>query len=487
MKPIKFQTWIVCVAGLFVCLPGCAIGQKEPSLTNDFPSSNSFPLFYDKIDDISDYVLKCQIPQGGLCRMLKEKNGDSSGSSSTSFRQGFMTTYCFGGTALIKAYQMTGKKEYLDGAKKFIDFWFQYQNKEKDRFGVVGTFYDKYIDSKTGEIKNFYYDEKESVSNKGGPGYDASDADGPAIAWTAWQYYKLTGDREFLEQYRENFKLILKSMQATMDSNDCLTWCHPNWPVKYLMDVCEVWAFLNSLENIFTELQENQLASDCHKWQEGIRNTINSKWWNAEKKWYYWYQDNGGNQNKDIDWHKWYPDAAEQIWPLLWSVTSPSQNETKIMWDEFSKNVPNWPKTAIDWPMFAYIAAMMNDYDKASTLTANVLDAKLKDTGLIVNDCYFVILNCCIDFDLTGSLHLVGGSLKSANNSLGFSFTSISDGSGEIILKVAEPEKTRICINGKLQINNITNNKIIIPVKMKAGEVKEFTLNTPSTAEKKGK
>jgi hypothetical protein len=478
MKQFKFQTEVVCfVVGCLCVLSDAQARQNAYSSDSNLTSSNSFPVFYDKIDDIADYILRCQISQGGLCRMLKEKTGDNSiASNTTTPREGFMTTYCFGGTALIKAYQMTGKKEYLDAAKKFIDFWFIYQNKDKDRFGVVGTFYDKYIDNKTGEIRNFHYDEKESVSNKGGPGYDASDADGPTIARTAWEYYKLTGDRKFLEQYRENFKLILKSMQATVDSNDQLTWCHPNWQVKYLMDVCEVWAFLNSLENIFIELQEDRLAADCRKWQEGIKNTINSKWWNKEKKWYYWHLDNGGNRNRDIDWSKWYPDAAEQIWPVLWNVTSPGQSETKLVWNEFERNVSDWPTTAIDWPVFARVAVMMNSCDKAVELTANIFDAKLNDTSFLVNDCYFVILNCCIDFDLTGSLHLVNGSWASTKNGFRFKFTSAPGGSGEIILRAADFEKTRIYIDGKLQKANKVNNRIVAAVKLKAGEVKSCEL-----------
>ena len=460
----KIPTLIIFAIGLFVCLGGCNRSEKSPLLDYNDTAEKTFPVYYDRINDVADYVLACQIPQGGLCRNISERNNRSG-------KECFMTTYCFGGTALVKAFQMTGKKEYLDGARKFIDFWMMYQNKEPDRFGVVGTFYDKYLDSNTSEIKNHYYSVTESVSNKGGPGYDASDADGPTIAWTVWEYYKLTGDKKLLEQYCDNFKLILKSMEATLDSNDWLTRCHPQWPFKYLMDVCEVWAFLGSLENIFTELQEHELALYCGQWQDNIRQTINKKWWNAKDSWYYWYEDNGGNFNKSLDWNKWYPDAAEQIWPMLWGVTSAEQVETKLVWKQFNQNIPDWPRTGVEWPMAGNCAAMMGDFEKAIQLNKNILNEKLNAEDFQTNQCYFVILNCCIDFELTGSLYMVKDSFVADNNNVKFNFATIPNGGGEIIFRINNPDKTTILINGLRQMFKSVNGKCIIPVKMNAGQI----------------
>jgi hypothetical protein len=469
MKTDKISLAVAIFIGLFICFVGC--NKREQSKPSDFKqiSQNAFPVFYERIDDVGDYVLSCQIPQGGLCRNIGEKNNQNG-------KEAFMTTYCFGGTALIKAFQMTGKKEYLDGAKKFIDFWMAYQNKEPDRFGVIGTFYDKYIDNQTGEIKEHYYDKAESVSNQGGPGYDASDADGPTIAWTAWEYYKLTGDRQYLEQYREHFKLILKSMQATVDPADWLTYCHPRWSFKYLMDVCEVWAFLDSLENIFHQLSEQQLAEDCRLWKANIRQTINKNWWNSEKGWYYWYLDNGGNYNSGMNWHKWYPDAAEQIWPMLWGVTSTGQAETQAVWKEFNQNIQDWCSKDLDWPMVSTTAIMMGDYDKAFNHTSNILTKRLTAPDFQTNHCYFVILNCCMDFELTGSLHLVANSYYAGSNQLKFDFSSIPAGGGDIVIRLNKCAKPSLYIDGKQQAISSKNGKIVVPVRVKAGQIKSFSL-----------
>jgi hypothetical protein len=469
MKTDKITIAVIILIGLSICLAGCnEPGKCQPSGLKQI-EPNAFPAFYNQIENVGNYILSCQVPQGGICRNIEEKNNRDG-------KQAFMTTYCFGGTALIKAFQMTGKKEYLDGAKKFIDFWMAYQNKEPDRFGVAGTFYDKYVDNKTGEIKNHYYAKAESVSNQGGPGYDASDADGPAVAWTLWEYYKLTGNSQYLEQYRENLKLILKSMQATVDPADSLTYCHPRWSFKYLMDVCEVWAFLDSLENIFHQLSEQQLAEDCRLWKNNIRQTINRNWWNSKGSWYYWYLDNGGNYNKDMNWNKWYPDAAEQIWPLLWGLTTTEQAETQTVWKEFNENIPDWHRKDLDWPMVSTIAIMMGNYDKAYIHTGNILTKQLAASNFQTNHGYFVIRNCCIDFDLTGSLHLVDGSYYADSNQLKFNLSSIAAGAGEIIIRLNKDAKPSLYIDDKQQVINCENDKIVIPVQIKAGQVKSFRL-----------
>lgn len=469
MKTDKIQLAVITLISLSICFTGCDRAEKYQSSSLKQIAPNAFPVFYERIENVGDYILSCQIPQGGICRNIGEKKNSGG-------KEAFMTTYCFGGTALIKSFQMTGKKEYLDGAKKFIDFWMAYQNKEPDRFGVVGTFYDKYLD-KTGEVRNHYYDAAGSVSNQGGAGYDASDADGPTIAWTAWEYYKLTGNKQYLEQYRENLKLILKSMQATVDPADWLTYCHPKWSFKYLMDVCEVWAFLDSLENIFHQLSEQQLAEDCRLWKDNIRQTINKNWWNSEKGWYYWYLDSGGNYNKDMNWHKWYPDAAEQIWPVLWGVTSPQHAETQIVWKEFNENIPDWHRKDLDWPAAGTVAIMMCDYDKAFAHTNNILAKKLNAPDFQTNQGYFVIRSCCVDFELTGSLHLVADSLSVIGNQFKFNFSSIPDGGGNIIIRLNKGEKTSLYINGKQQTISYENGKFVVSVQIKAGQVKSFRLS----------
>jgi hypothetical protein len=175
MKIEKITLAVIILISLSICFADSNQVSKYQSSGLKQIEPNAFPAFYKQIEDVGNYILSCQIRQGGICRNIDERNNRGG-------KEAFMTTYCFGGTALIKAFQMTGQKKYLDGAKKFIDFWMTYQNKEPDRFGVIGTFYDKYLDNQTREIKNHYYGKAESVSNHGGPGYDASDADGPAIA-----------------------------------------------------------------------------------------------------------------------------------------------------------------------------------------------------------------------------------------------------------------------------------------------------------------
>ena len=121
-----------------------------------------------------------------------------------------MTSYNFGAIGLVKAFQMTGERQYLGRCRKFIEFWMDRQNLRPDRFGVPGTFYDQ-VKNANGKIVPFNYT---SGPNKGGPGYDASDADGLFVAIAALKYYAITGDKEFLENTAGNSNsLVIRFLQ----------------------------------------------------------------------------------------------------------------------------------------------------------------------------------------------------------------------------------------------------------------------------------
>ncbi len=436
---IKPALWLF----IFCCSAAYCEESKDTAVPLPEPVKLEIGLpFYTQIDDIGGYILKCQIPQGGICRNLIERNHGES-------RSGFMTTYCFAGAALVKAFQMTGREEYLAGAEKFVDFWMSYQNKEPDRFGVAGTFYDKYIDQ-SGNVKDYHYTKEVSLSNAGGPGYDASDADGPVIAWAAWEYYQMTGRTSFLEKYRDNFKLILKSIEATKDPEDSLTWCHPNWQFKYLMDVCEVWAFLGSLENIFGVLSEKQLSEYCGKWRSEMAKSIDS-WWNAQGQWYHWYRDNRGNFNEKLDWSKWYPDAAEQIWPLLWDVTSPSEPKSIAVWKSFNTNISDWFKSDVDWPAAGYVAVKMGDYDKAFSHTKRLLENKLADPQWQTNEAATAILSACMNLNIIGGLHIVEDTFKYDGININFEFSAMRNPRGKILIRKNILKDMQVFIDGDKQ------------------------------------
>jgi len=66
-----------------ICFTGCGRAEQCQSSSLKQIVPNVFPVFYERIENVGDYILSCQIPQGGLCRNIGERSG----------KEAFMTTY----------------------------------------------------------------------------------------------------------------------------------------------------------------------------------------------------------------------------------------------------------------------------------------------------------------------------------------------------------------------------------------------------------
>jgi hypothetical protein len=414
-----------------------------------------FPRFYDQIEVLADLILESQIEEGGIANyVIKEEQKTPV----------FMTTYTFGPLGLLKAYQMSGEEKYLEGAKKFVEFWFERQNVRPDRWGLVGTFYDQ--SKENGVITDHIYTKERSLSNAGGPGYDASDSDGPMVSLTAYNYYLLTGDMEILQKYAEGCKLIGDSIIATYDFRDSLTYCHPNYKVKYLMDVCEVYHQLKALAGIFAMLDSSIeervsdgnfasykvwnyhfLSENYKQIAEDMKESILS-WWNDDEKWYYWAKDVNGRKQK-CRWDKMYPDTQEQIWPMLWYVTSPDMKQSIEVWENLNQNHPKWHETDLEWPSTSNVAIKMQDFEKAEIHIARILSEMKPNPAWETNDKHLMIHNCCFDFDIEGCGRMVKDSLVVKEDECRFQVAATIDGSAKVKVRKSILDGGRLMVNSK--------------------------------------
>lgn len=344
------------------------------------------PSLKTTVKQIADAIESCQFADGAIANDRVSRGKPNC----------FVTTYNFGGLGLVKAYEITGEQEYLRDALRFVDFWMGQQNVKPDRWGLVGTIYDR-VELPGKPSRLFDYAEG---SSKGGPGYDASDADAPMIAITAWRCYALTRDAQPLRSHRDGFDLIGRTIQATQQT-DGLTWAHPNYKVKYLMDASEAYAGFSALAQIFAALGDQQLSvhyrEDANKIQAGIASL-----WNAEDGYYAWAKFADGSL-QGMDWAKLYPDSVEQIWPLLWGAEQPNSARSKRMWSEFASHQPHWADEDLDWPAAGAVAAIMGDTIGAQRQTRRILAARMNDDGWEVNQMYAAMLSCWFESNLNGT------------------------------------------------------------------------------------
>ena len=428
-----------------------AVSQKMSVDT----STDEYPLFYDYIKKLGDLILENQIPDGGLYNNIAEKRN----SRNEYHKNGFMTAHNFGGLGLIRAYQMTGDQKYMDGAKKFIDFWMIRQNVGPDRWGVYGTFYDR-ICKEDGSVEACYPpDDCVSKSTSSRLNCNASSTSGALIALTAYHYYEITGDQDYLKSYEKKFKLIGDSVLGTIDYRDHLTYCHPDCQVKYLMDVCEMWTFLKTLPDIFVAIGEDEsnlnfaigpkyLSQVYAKLAEYAKDSIKT-WWNEKEGWYHWYKTDVLAINETLDWSRWYPDTAAQIWPLLWDVTCPEDKESQIVWENLNKYIPNWHTENVTCPMLSNVAVKMESFKYAISHTRNLIVKQINNPEWSTNNQFYSINNCTIDFDLKGPINVLKDSLSNDGSFFKVKIHSALGGTVSIRLRLPYEGRGAVFINGE--------------------------------------
>jgi hypothetical protein len=282
----------------------------------------------------------------------------------------------------------------------------------------------------TGQLENHIYDDS-SPPNTGGPGYDAADADAPFIAIIAYQYYLATGDIALLQRHATQFDLIGQSVKAMLDS-DGLTWAHPRYKMKYLMDAAEAQCGFASLSHIFQICGDRERAALYTELADRMRGGIASQW-SPSKNWYFWTrQENGGRQ--PCDWSHIYPDSMEELWPAVWDAEDSQSPQSRSVWRNFVSHWPHWPRqeNLLDWPQVGFVAGRLGDAADAQEQTRAILGKHFPRGDWEVNQMYFTLLNCCDCFDLTGSAHVVAGSVR--RSPAAFSVTLHSTAGGQAVL-----------------------------------------------------
>jgi hypothetical protein len=329
------------------------------------------------VDAIVKAVTEAQFEDGAIANTRAARRAGNA----------FVTTYNFGGLALVKAYEMTGRRAYLDGARRFVEFWMSRQNETPDRWDVVGTFYDQ-VETDGLPPRPFVYTDGAS---RGGVGYDASDADPPIIAITALRWFEQTHDVAFLRKHAAGFDRIGGAVVATLQ-DDGLTWSHPNYKVKYLMDAAEAQAGLAALETIFRAVGDDAKTRRYHELSERMRAGIGSLW-QRDGGHYAWAKFEDGKL-EPMDWAKMYPDSVEQLWPALWGSAGADSDESSRVWTAFSARYPKWTEAELDWPAIGRFAILRGDLAAAKRQADRVLERRLNDAAWEVNQMYWTLLNC---------------------------------------------------------------------------------------------
>ncbi|MGI9952423.1 hypothetical protein V3F56_08675 [Moorellaceae bacterium AZ2] len=255
--------------------------------------------------------------------------------------------------AHLALYGVVATGNYGDRVRAYLE-WYVAHLERPDRFGLYGTVYDYTVTADGREIPE--------------EGYDSSDSYAATFLSLVWRYYQATGDKAWVEAHRGELEMVAGAMLAT-EQKDGLTLARPDWPVKYLMDNCEVYQGLKDYAVLQEEVWEDGGRADFYR-QKALKlaESIQRKMWVGEgfsPAIYSW------GLRRRPNWKRWYPDALAQLFPLICGVLERTSPQARQIYRSFLRNYPSWhlvsSPTAFTSPLVAWAAALMGDEERLST------------------------------------------------------------------------------------------------------------------------
>ncbi|KUK11733.1 MAG: hypothetical protein XD51_1350 [Moorella sp. 60_41] len=255
--------------------------------------------------------------------------------------------------AHLALYGVLAAGDYGDKVRAYLE-WYVAHLERPDRFGLYGTVYDYRIAADGREIP------EES--------YDSSDSYAATFLSLVRRYYEATGDRAWLQAHREELEAVAGAMLAT-EHKDGLTLARPDWPVKYLMDNCEVYRGLEDYAMLQEEVWGNDdWAGFYRRKASRVVESIRRKMWVGDGFSPLLY---AAGLRLRPNWKTWYPDVLAQLFTITCGVLEPGTPRARQIYRSFLRNYPSWhlvpSPTEFTSPLAAWAAALVGDEERLST------------------------------------------------------------------------------------------------------------------------
>lgn len=264
--------------------------------------------------------------------------------------------------ANIAAMALLEKPQYINNAKKYMDWYFSHLN-WPDYNGLYGTVYDYDVDA-------------DRTTEHSRNSYDSVDSYAATFISLARRYYEVSGDAQYLIDHRYQLDIIGGAI-INVKHSDGLTWAKPEWKIKYTMDNCEVFTGLRDIEWIFRNVYGDTGAADwyaIHK--NNVVNGIQAILWDTGISMYSVGIDQW-NQRISTQWQIFYPGATAQLFPIWTGTIFPYDQRAADMYVTFNYYHPRWHylDTSDDfpWALIAYTGAIMSDKTRVDQFLNEVL------------------------------------------------------------------------------------------------------------------
>ena len=235
----------------------------------------TFPVFADiNKDDIrksADYIIACQLPNG-LIAMDRNKNIRA---------VPYFTN--FSAIGLLRAYQATNDKRYLQSVLKYCNWYISNTNADNTIYDFTGTRTDP---KPTGT-------------------YDSTDSYAATFIYLCYETYQLTKDKKWIKHIYPHINRCVEAIKLTWQT-DGLTFATPKYPAKYLMDNIEVRAGLRCGLEIAKLLNDKSNITKLQVMLKQNASGLKSLWNSNENVFaYVMNQDN----SVECSLKQWYPDG----------------------------------------------------------------------------------------------------------------------------------------------------------------------------------
>jgi hypothetical protein len=300
------------------------------------------------------------------------------------------------------ALALTKHRRWLPAVTRYLLWYFRHLNWPDD-LGLYGTTYDyKRVDGK------WQRDLAPRIGNQPHE-YDSVDSYAATCLTLLRAYLAADGDPALLQAHGEEIQAISELLVQMIDPADGLSIAKPTYPVKFLMDNCEVNRGLRDASWLFRVLfkqarRATRFARLAAANRAGILTAL------ADGSAFSIYK--AGQVFGKVTWSKWYPDAVSQLFPVIHGVIDRRDPRARLAYRRLNRHFPRWHSFAarhesdFPWALVAYAATVMGktaDFERYRESAERVyIDAGHPWRWQVVEAAWFLL--ACLRMD-----HLASG------------------------------------------------------------------------------
>ncbi|OPX84168.1 MAG: hypothetical protein A4E53_03944 [Pelotomaculum sp. PtaB.Bin104] len=214
---------------------------------------------------------------------------------------------------------------------------------------------------KNGTILDYHYDDK-LLFRTAKP--DSEDSYAGTFLSLVNLYRLRTGQTDWVRKNLNQLKRIAGVIINLMD-RDGLTFALAGYQVKYLMDNCEAYRGIKDFVTLLHSIGDQESGyyeSKANMIAAGIEKNL----WNPRAGSYH-ASKTGWFKNR-INLRKFYPDAACQVFPVLFGLIKPDTRRAENLYRLFNNFQPDWVyihPTDFPWMLLGYYACLHSDFKRA--------------------------------------------------------------------------------------------------------------------------